>query len=240
MGENEKRGIRNRTVNVSIELWKLYYKGGKSYNGKEKIFYKLLRKILLETLSKDVIECIKRCQQCQSTNKNAKQPELEHVEVQSSSWQKIDIDLIGPLNDEKRQPLSANGSLNDEKEKPLSDNGCRYVQIDYFSNYLKTFPLKRKLDSDVDDRLYDLFCKQGVPLELINDTRREFTSLLTETKQSKYEYKHILITSHHPQSKSKCERIKQTRKGMMNTFVQDNVLKWERLFCLQHFKAVKF
>jgi hypothetical protein len=58
------------------------------------------------------------------------------------------------------------GPYNDSKGKPLSENGFRYVLtvIDYFSNYVEAFPLKRKLASEVAEKMYELFCRHGVPM----------------------------------------------------------------------------
>jgi hypothetical protein len=64
----------------------------------------------------------------------------------------VTLDFIGPYND--------------SKGKPLSENGFRYVLtvIDYFSNYVEAFPLKRKLASEVAEKMYELFCRHGVPM----------------------------------------------------------------------------
>ena len=61
-------------------------------------------------MSNDAKDYIKRCIQCQQTNKKSKTTtaEMQSVECPKSTWRKIAIDLVGPYNDEKGQPLSAN------------------------------------------------------------------------------------------------------------------------------------
>jgi len=88
--------------------------------------------------------------------------------------------------------------------------------------------LKRKLASEVADRLYELFCRHGIPLELVIDNGGEFNSILTETLIKQYRYKHILITPYHQQSNGRSERFNQTLKAMLNTTVDENTSNWER------------
>jgi hypothetical protein len=165
-------------------------------------------------MSMDVKEFIKHCDQCQCTNKKSKTTpaELQPVEVPNVTWKKNVIDLIGPYND--------------PKGKPLSENGFRYVLtvIDYFSNYVEAFPLKRKLASEVAEKMYELFCRHGVPIELVSDNGGEFNSILTETLEAQHGYNHITITPYHPQSNGRSERFNQTLKNMLN----ENTEKWER------------
>ena len=112
----------------------------------------------------------------------------------------IAIDLIGPYND--------------SKGIALSENRFRYglTVIDYFSNYVEAFPLKRKLASEVVEKMYELFCRHGIPIELVSDNGGQFNSLLTETQ---YGYNHITITPYHPQFNGRSERFNHTLKNML-------------------------
>ena len=125
---------------------------------------------------------------------------MKPITVPPSAWQKIAIDLIGPYTDD-------NG-------KPLSDAGYRYVLtvIDFFSNYTEAFPLFTKNASEITDNLFILFCRHGVPLEMINDNGDEFTAKISGLIYDLYEYKHTTITPYNPQANGKCERYNQALK----------------------------
>ena len=256
MNENDKRRIRKRTDMFAIPEGKLYYKGGKSNKGEnklvitrdqkssilklchidngchmgmEKTFYKLAERYYWKGMSTDLKEYIQRCQQCQQTNKKVKTTptELQPVPIPKSTWKKIGIDLIGPYTTSAGDPIST--------------EGYRYVLtvIDYFSNYVEVFPLKRKQAPEVSGRLYDLFCRQGLPLELVSDNGGEFNSRLTASLQEQYGYRHILITPYHPQSNGRCERYNQTLKSMLNKTVEEKASEWEKnctkmCLCLQY------
>ncbi|CAC5417425.1 unnamed protein product [Mytilus coruscus] len=146
-----------------------------------------------------------------------------------STWKKIAIDLIGPYND--------------KTGKPLSDAGYKYVLtfIDFFSNYTEAFPLYTKNASEIAENLYTLFCRHGVPLEMISDNGGEFNSKLSGVIYDMYGYKHIKITPYNPQANGKCERYNQTLKNMLNKTVKEETNLWERFLpkCLFSYNTSK-
>jgi transposase InsO family protein len=182
-----------------------------------KTFYKVSERYYWKGMTNDIKDYIRKCDECQKINKKTKTmpAEMQPVEIPNSTRKKIGIDLIGPFKDTQGQPVSR--------------NGYRYVLtvIDYFSSYLEAFPLKRKLAQEVAEKLFELFCRQGVPLELVSDNGGEFNSSLTKAIEEQYGYKHILITSYHPQSNGKCERVNQSIKSMLNKTIQENESTWE-------------
>ena len=183
----------------------------------EKTFYKITERYYWKGMTNDIKDYIKKCDDCQKTNKKTKTVpvELQPVQIPNSTWKKIGIDLIGPFNNTQGEPMST--------------KGYRYVLtvIDYFSSYLEAFPLKRKLASEVAEKLFELFCRQGVPVELVSDNGGEFNSSLSKEIKDQYGYKHLLITPYHPQSNGKCERVNQSVKSMLNKTIHDNESTWE-------------
>ena len=244
MDENDKIRIRKITDIFEINEGKLYYNGAKDnkektlvitadqkssmhklshvengcHLGMEKTFYKLAERYYWKGMSSELKTYIKTCHQCQHTNKKVKTTpaELQPIPIPKSTWKKIGIDLIRPYTD--------------KHGKPLSTNGYRYVLtvIDFFSNYVEVFPLQRKEVDEVSDKIYELFCRHGVPLEVVSDNGGESNAHLTESLRVQYGYKHILITPYHPQSNGRCERYNQTLKAMLNKTVEDNESNWER------------
>jgi transposase InsO family protein len=178
----------------------------------EKTFYKVSKRYYWKGMTNDIMDYIRKCDECQKSNMKTKimPVEMQPVEIPKSTWKNIDIDLIGPFKDAQGQPMSG--------------NGYRYVftVIDYFSSYLEAFPLKRKLAKEVAEKLFKLFCRQGVSLELVSDNGGDFNSSLTKATEEKYGYKHILITSYHHQFNGKCERVNQSIKSMLNKTIQEN------------------
>jgi putative transposase len=142
--------------------------------GMEKTFHKLAERYYWKGMSSELNTYIKTCHQCQHTNKNVKTTpaELQPIPIPKSTWKKIGIYLIGPYTD--------------KHGKPLSTNGYRYVLtvIDFFSNYVEVFPLQRKEAAEVSDKIYELFCRHGVPLEVVSDNGGEFNAHLTESHKS--------------------------------------------------------
>ncbi|CAC5391772.1 unnamed protein product [Mytilus coruscus] len=196
---NEKRALRKRAQSFIIKENKLYYRinEGKcvaaddqnlrlvilsdekfriisechinsgSHLGVDKTVVKIQERYYWKGIIKDVKSFIKTCEQCQTSNKKQKttKPEMTPIPVPPSTSKKIAIDLIGPYND--------------KTGKPLSDAGYKYVLtvIDFFSNYTEAFPLYTKNASEIAENLYTLFCRHGVPLEMISDNGGEFNEI---------------------------------------------------------------
>lgn len=200
------------TSDQKTSILKLCHVDQGCHLGIKKTFYTRSERYYWKGMSNDAKDYIKRCIQCQQTNKKSKTTtaEMQPVECPKSTWRKIAIDLVGPIMMRK-----------DNHYQQLD------IDIDYFSNYLEAFALKRKLATEVAVKLFELFCRQGVTLELVSDNGGEFNSLLTSTIEKQYGYRHILITTYHPQSNGKCERVNQTVKSMLNKTIEEMSSQWE-------------
>ena len=68
----------------------------------------------------------------------------------------VGMDLIGPLKKTK--------------------NGNQYIltMTDYFSKYVESIALTDKQASTVAQRIFQVYCRQGAPVKILNDQGREF------------------------------------------------------------------
>ncbi|CAG2231423.1 unnamed protein product [Mytilus edulis] len=109
-------------------------------------------KYFWNTITKDVGDYLKCCEECQRNNKKTKTSvsEMTPVPVPERVWEKIGIDLIGPFLNSKKKPLSA--------------NGYRYVLtcVDYTSKWPEAFPIYSKSTAEVGSKLYSTICRQAV------------------------------------------------------------------------------
>ncbi|CAC5384801.1 unnamed protein product [Mytilus coruscus] len=113
------------------------------------------------------------------------------------------------------------------------------IQERYY--WKEAFPLYTKNASEIAENLYTLFCRHGVPLEMISDNGGEFNSKLSGVIYDMYGYKHIKITPYNPQANGKCERYNQTLKNMLNKTVKEETNLWERFLpkCLFSYNTSK-
>uniref|UniRef100_A0A3B3V397 Integrase catalytic domain-containing protein n=1 Tax=Poecilia latipinna TaxID=48699 RepID=A0A3B3V397_9TELE len=108
---------------------------------------------------KDVWAYIKACVTCQKYKPDNKKPAgLMQPTPVTEAWEKIGVDLMGPL--------------------PRSKNGNKYllVIIDYFTKWIEVFSLKeskaQKITSILKNEIFTCF---GVPQELVSDRGPQFT-----------------------------------------------------------------
>ncbi|CAG2209876.1 unnamed protein product [Mytilus edulis] len=82
-----------------------------SHLGRDKTYHKVKERYFWNTITKDVGDYLKCCEECQRNNKKTKTSvsEMTPVPVPERVWEKIGIDLIGPFLNSKKKPLSANG-----------------------------------------------------------------------------------------------------------------------------------
>ena len=79
--------------------------------GRDKTFQKVKERYFWRGMFKDISDFVKKCMQCQYTNKKTETtvPEMIPVPIEPIIWSKIGIDLKGPINREKGLPLSEKG-----------------------------------------------------------------------------------------------------------------------------------
>ena len=85
---------------------------------------------------------------------------LVPLPVVSSPFQKIAIDIVGPL--------------------PQSRSGFRYILVicDYATQYLEAIPL-RSIDAEhIAEKMFKVFAQVGIPQEILRDQDSNFTSKL--------------------------------------------------------------
>lgn len=124
-------------------------------------------------------------------------------------WQMISLDLVGPL--------------------PRTYKGYRFilVVVDYFSKFVRLFPLRSATSSAVNDKLEnEIFLLFGVPQFLLCDNGKQFTSKSFVNLCKSYNVKIIFNALYHPQT-NPTERVNRVVKTMIAFYVQDDQRRWE-------------
>ena len=135
--------------------------------GIEKTRQRIMQHFYWPTLYNDVEEFCRCCIHCQkSSKKGVPKAPLVPLPVVSTPFQKIAMDIIGPL--------------------PQSRSGYRYILVicDYATRYPEAIPL-RSIDAEhIAEELIKVFARVGIPEEILTDQGSNFTSkLLSEFYQ---------------------------------------------------------
>lgn len=143
-----------------------------------------------------VEEAVHNCSICQAADKSAKTSPapLQPVELPERPWQKLAIDIVGPL----------------ERAPP----DCRFVLtlVDYFSKWPEVQFSREISTRTVTEFLLNVFAREGYPEEIVCDngpqfTSKEFVNFLQER---------VIRLSHssvyYPQANGQIERFNRTFK----------------------------
>lgn len=153
---------------------------------------------------------ISNCHVCKLQNaKFSKPPELITVPVPDQMFQKIGIDILGPL--------------------PESRSGNRYaiVAMDYLSKWPEVAPLPNKTAKLVADFFFrDIVCRYGCPREVVSDNGGEFKGEFEQLLQE-CSIDHRLTAPNHPQANGLVERYNATLATALRKMVGSKPKEWD-------------
>ena len=152
---------------------------------------------------KDVEEWCRRCIECASR----KSPPAAHgpmkVAVTGVPFQRVAMDIIGPF------PKTAKGNM--------------YVLIigDYFTKWVKAYPMSDMEATTVAKCLYDFICRFGALDMLHTDQGRNFESALISELHKLLGITKTRTTPYHPQLDGMIRCFNRTLLSMLSTVLRD-------------------
>lgn len=163
--------------------------------GIKRTFYKIRDRFYWPNMYKDIEKHIISCIRCR-TNKPSRRKldgHLQSIEPPRGVWERLAMDYVGPV--------------------PQSKTGNKYfiVLTDLFSKFVITKAVNDNTSTTAAHfLLYDVFMIYGVPLEIITDNGRHFTSSLYESLLKLTDCCHVKTTPYNPQANGQCERHNAT------------------------------
>ena len=140
----------------------------------------------------DIQRYCKSCDICQRAVYKGKIPQapMGKMPIIDEPFKKIAIDLIGPIH-------------------PTSEDGYRYILtvVDFATRYPEAIPLKRVHAEDVAQALFSIFCRLGIPKEILTDQGTQFTAIYMEEILNFLRVNHLMTTAYHPQCNGMVEAL---------------------------------
>ena len=159
---------------------------------------------------KDIADYCRTCEVCQrSQPRHAKRAEMIPMPLMSRPFQRIAMDLVGPL--------------------PRTQRGNRFVLTicDYATRYPEAIALSSTEAPRIAKELIAVFARMGVPDEILTDQGPNFMSALLEEVYRLLQITRIRTTPYHPQTDGLVERFNGTLKAMLKKFVSRNQKDWD-------------
>lgn len=118
----------------------------------------------------------------------------------------------------------------DITELPMSSKGHKFalVVMDYFTKFVRIFPMKDQRAETVADCLMQWVCDFGVPERLHTDQGRQFESSVFQTLCRRLGIQKTRTTPYHPQSDGMVERFNRTMKDMLAKCIDSDGTNWDQ------------
>jgi hypothetical protein len=181
--------------------------------GEHKMYESIFRTFWWPTLRKDIKRYITGCETCQRTQAHHRTPTtLTPSEIPNTNWQRISVDLIGPL------PKS-NG------------HDAVMVVVDYLSKMGHFIPCSTTITAEGAARLYvdNVFKTHGLSESITSDRGPQFVSSFAQGFATMLGIERRLSTAYHPQTDGQTERTNREVEQYLRRFVnyeQDDWSEW--------------
>ena len=164
-------------------------------------------------MSGDIGRFCLSCDICQKTipkGRVGKVP-LQSVPVVSEPFDKVAIDLVGPI-------------------RPPSDSGKSYIltMIDYSTRYPDAVALKTIDTETVAEGLIGMFSRLGFPVEILSDQGSQFMSNVMNEVARLIRVKQLSTTPYHPICNGLLEHFHLTLKQMLMKVCVEKPKQWDR------------
>ena len=163
-----------------------------SHRGRDTTYQKIVERFYWQTIVADIIDCIKKCDQCQKQGKICKliSSELQSIPVPNSVMQQGGVDICNLPEVDRFKHL--------------------IVCIDHFTKWSEAKPLKDKSAPSIAQFLHEVICRRGCTKIKINEQGREFVNEVSKNLHRMTGTEQRITAAYHPQANEFCER--QNRK----------------------------
>ncbi|XP_054282540.1 uncharacterized protein K02A2.6-like [Macrosteles quadrilineatus] len=152
-------------------------------------------------MEKSIEDVVASCSACQLTRNSIPKVPLQQWPTTSTRWQRIHIDFAE--DPESRQQL--------------------LVLIDTYSKWLEVFIMSSMNSSKVIEKLRTLFSSYGLPVELVSDNGRSFTSQEFKTFLHNNNVKFTLTPPYHAASNGSAERsVQEVKKNLLRQVIEEH------------------
>ena len=179
--------------------------------GVDATFDSVQRRFYWPGMYHDVQDYVSTCHICQTCrSSNSKPLGLMRSSELTLPWDKVSVDLIGPL------PRSKDGN-----EQAL-------VIIDTCSGWPEVFPLRGNAATAENccKKVLSVFCRWGFPRKIVSDNGPQFASDLWTSVMALLKVKTVFVTPYHPQA-NPVERKNRDIKDYMRKYLSDQQKRWD-------------
>ena len=161
----------------------------------------------------DVVRFCRSCDICQRTVQKGRVPKvpLGQMPVIDTPFLRVAVDIVGPIH-------------------PTTARKNRYILtiVDCASRYPEAIALPNIETTTVAEAMVEVFCRVGVPNEILTDRGSQFTSEMMREMSRLLSIRQLTTTPYHPMCNGLVERFNQTLKQILKRVCADRPNDWDR------------
>ncbi|XP_062584037.1 uncharacterized protein LOC134245806 isoform X2 [Saccostrea cucullata] len=174
---------------------------------------KVLAEFYWPGVQADARRFCRSCDICQRTppkGRTTKVP-MSVMPIIDEPFRRVAVDLVGPI-------------------QPMTDNGNRYILtlVDFSTRYPEAVALKGIETERVAEALVDIFCRIGVPKEMLTGMGTQFISELMGEVSRLLSMKQLSTTPYHPMCNGLVERFNGTLKQILRRLCSERPKDWDK------------
>ncbi|KAK3891254.1 hypothetical protein Pcinc_004851 [Petrolisthes cinctipes] len=164
-------------------------------------------------MGREIGRLLRSCDVCQKTcdRGRVKPAPLKPLPLISESFERVAVDIVGPII-------------------PRATDGAKYILtcVDFATRWPEAVPLRDIEATTVAEALLDIFCRVGIPKQVLSDRGSQFTSTMMEELWRLLSVKGLRTTPYHPMCNGLCERFNGTLKKMLRRMAVEQPREWSR------------
>lgn len=179
--------------------------------GSSRMYNRIHDQYYWKGMRSDIENYVKRCKLCQENKalrKNNRAP-MEITSTSTESFQRVSLDIVGPLPESGSAKLKYILTLQDDLTK-----------------YSLAYPIRSTTAEETSECLIHFISLFGIPKTILTDQGTNFTAELFQTTCKFFKIKQLWSSPYHPQTQGALERSHSTLKEYLKSFVNTNQDNW--------------
>jgi hypothetical protein len=180
--------------------------------GPLRTYQKIVRRYFWPDMRKQIYNFVQSCDVCQRRGKPAKYPEPLHPLPVGKPFDRLGIDLLGPL--------------------PETQSGNKHIVVatDYLTKWPEARAVPDATAETVATFLYEeVVTRHGAPKEILSDRGKSFVNKAIAHLCSKWSIQHVLASAYHPQTNGLVERYNKTLAKTLAKLIDRQPREWDEM-----------
>ncbi|CAG9133440.1 unnamed protein product [Plutella xylostella] len=179
--------------------------------GSSRMYSRIQEQFYWKGMRSDIESYIKTCKSCQENKalRKLNKAPMEITSTSSEAFQRVALDIVGPLPDSGTAKLKYILTIQDDLTK-----------------YSVAYPIRSTTAEETSDCLIHFISLFGIPKSILTDQGTNFTSDLFKTTCQFLKIRQLWSSPYHPQTQGALERSHSTLKEYLKSFVNSNQDNW--------------